>query len=156
VSFASLQYVNTRKRRTSLLDKDLPIGNPLQMRKFDPSVWAAFLRWLDDEAERRGMPTREALATASGVASSTIARWATSESGPTLGVLTSVADALGLTMAEVGAAIDTARAGDPPPPVSRWPHLMSALLHAPDLADVGERDAVIEAVELVRRAWARS
>jgi transcriptional regulator with XRE-family HTH domain len=106
------------------------------MRKTDTQVWAAFLQWVREEGARRGLTSTEAISRAAGIGTGTMSRWAHSKDGPSLGVLARVADAFGITVAELGAAFDHARNPEEVPPAEHhpWPSFEEIIEHATDLA----------------------
>lgn len=118
------------------------------MRNDDTRVWATFLQWIKAEGAARGLTTVDAIAHAAGIDGATLGRWAESKNGPTLSKVADVADALGITVAELGAAFDHARNPDGSPEPSHPAPLnaLEALRRAPDLTDI-ERAGAIQVVE---------
>lgn len=118
------------------MDGGCHVCDPLRMRKASGDVWARFFAWLQEEGARRGFPTIDAIGVAAGVSGATIGRWAHSTNGPTLGKLAEVADALGLTMAQVGAAFDLARELDgAEAPHQAWPSFAEFIGRVSDVTD---------------------
>jgi DNA-binding XRE family transcriptional regulator len=76
-------------------------------RPRDPALGAAVRQLRND----RGM-TQEALAHAAGLAFGTIARLEQAKSAPDWATVRAIATALGVTMSQLGAAIDSAEAGE--------------------------------------------
>lgn len=122
------------------------------MRKLDPAVWERFFGWIQEEAARRGFPNVDSIADAAGIDSSTLWRWRESTNGPTLGKLAEVADALGLSIAQLGEAFDRARGtGLPEAPHRPWPTFDEIVQHASDLSGA-ETDMLRRTLAAVRAA----
>lgn len=135
-----------------MLDGGCEVCNALQMRKATGDDWARFFAWIQEEGAMRGFPTIDAIANAAGISGATIGRWATSTNGPTLGKLAEVADALGVSMAQIGAAFDEARGANTTEAGHRpWPSFAEFVANVADVNE-DEADVLVQTLDAVRAA----
>lgn len=123
------------------------------MSKPDEHSGPAFLQWIMTQAEPLGITSQVDLATAAGVSESTITRFKDPVRGPRLASIVKIADALGMSMAQVGSGLDHARGGEPTADRWAWPDLVDAITHAPDITDEDERKQILSFVATLRAQW---